>query len=1658
VFRRKVIPAMIAACGLAASVPGPGIAEVADLADVPLANAPDTAVLPNLMYILDDSGSMMWDYMPDYIHSGPGAGSGTKEHCKTLTNCSSAGCTVNIAGTACSQGTSPSDWGEAPYYSPRFNQIYYNPDIAYDPAVNSVGTSLGNINPAMAWKDFYLDQSTANAITLQNQYPDIYYCVTSAPNASALATTTMCVRNGRDNIAASPNDYFLYWSNSIAAGGPRGGYPSGSSTGNAFQHRVVQNTGNPYYFKIAAHEYCSDENLTVCQLATSAGASPGGAFTIPAPVRFCSLKADAASTTVVSGTHQTTSTASTPAGSSAVTVATVAGYEVGQAITITLDDGTIFTTTISSVTTSSSRLGLAATIPTGRFIPNGGAVAGAAKCQKNFRVGTHEFARYGRFTRTDITSSTATYAKSATAVRPDCGSGPTCTYEQELQNFANWYSYYRIRMSLMKTATGRAFRTIDDRYRVGFITINPASSGSGSMLTKAISPSDVRYLPIGTFNAAQKLDFYETLYSQDNHGGTPLRVALSRVGRHFAGETDGINNGMDTDPVQFSCQQNFALLTSDGYWNDGSGSAVATNSSEVGNQDGLTTAGTPKYVSRASGTLDGSDAGTMTQTPNVEKEQVVCTGSGNITGWTTGGTTGSNTTACGCTGSQKAIWERTRTQTVNVTSVNGVPTNTTTVVNTVSFTLIQPCDVQTQTKEMIVHEVQYDLCSTTGQSTSFSIIHPDGTASGQAGLQTACGCGPIGGGRKYRVWKRERDLLQTDTLVNGVVTNTTVTSIMPNTTTFSSLHSTCTSNVPSVPANSLTTGAPTTTASAGLRVTTGMITLATNPITAPNGPVSTTDGEGGTSNTLADVAMYYYKTDLRQSGPVSTNNVPTSDKDIASHQHMVTFTLGLGLTGLMNYRADYESAVTGDFANIKAANTNCSWSTTPGQVCNWPVVQPSSPTTLDDLWHAAVNGRGTFYSAADPNSLAEGLAGALTALKIQTAAASASATSSPNITETDNFIYSSTFRTVKWDGQITAQRIDTATGNVLPAIVWEAQAQLDGKVDATTDTRKIFKLDPSNSSSINTSLKQFLWANLTPSSATADACSIAKEQACFNFKGANLSQYAAVLTSAQKAFADDGQNLVNWLRGQTRFEGALDPADQTFRDREHVLGDAVNATPAYVRAPVFNFEDAVTPRYKDGAGNFRDANAGRLGVLYIAANDGSLHAFNGETGDELWAYVPRMVFPELNRLGTESWDQTHRYSVDGSPQVMDVFQAENSSGSTTGAWKTMLVGGLNKGGRGFYALDVTDPNNPKGMWEICSDANLCAVNDPDLGFSFGNAVITKRAADGKWVVLVTSGINNVSPGTGEGYLYVLDAFTGAILRKVATGDGDTTTPSGLSKISAFADNFAINNTATFIYGGDLKGNVWRFDMSVDPPAVLRLAELKDAAGGKPQSITSRPELGVVDNKRVVFIGTGRYLGEDDLKDPATLVPALAWAYQQSFYAIKDPFDTTVTGDNGHGDVRAVTPNGLVEQTLTDNGTTRTISNNTVPTTALGWVVDFNPGNTSPGERVNLDPQLVLGTVVVVTNVPNNNACTVGGDSFIYQFNYQTGSNIASAPGGTVATKFTGQITVGLVVVRLPSGVFKGVATGATGTKTPVGVNVGGAGGTGRRVSWRELLK
>ncbi len=410
--------------------------------------------------------------------------------------------------------------------------------------------------------------------------------------------------------------------------------------------------------------------------------------------------------------------------------------------------------------------------------------------------------------------------------------------------------------------------------------------------------------------------------------------------------------------------------------------------------------------------------------------------------------------------------------------------------------------------------------------------------------------------------------------------------------------------------------------------------------------------------------------------------------------------------------------------------------------------------------------------------------------------------------------------------------------------------------------------------------------------------------------------------------------------------------------------------------------------------------------------------------------------PKLYRLAETAYATSHEYFVDGSPTVADAIIGS--------LWRTVMVGGMNAGGRGFYALDITNPTAPQVLWEICADASLCTTADADLGLSFGNPVITKRYSDGRWVALLTSGYNNVSPGDGRGYLWVIDLATGAILHKVSTGVGSSVSPSGLAKITAWAREPDADNTSQYVYGGDLRGNLWRFDLATSPPTVLQLATLRDSAG-LPQPITTRPELGQIDNRRVIFVGTGRYLGGSDLQNPTTLSPPGDWSYIGSMYAIKD-------SGAALGNPRASTT--FVVQTLTDaSDGRRTISSNPVDwPTKNGWYVDYP----SVGERINIDPQLVLGTLVTTTNIPNNNACTAGGDSWIYQTDYRSGRAVNTATGGEVGVFRGGTLTVGNAIVRLQGLSLKIITTGASGVKETRGLNVGSGMNTARRMGWREL--
>jgi len=576
------------------------------------------------------------------------------------------------------------------------------------------------------------------------------------------------------------------------------------------------------------------------------------------------------------------------------------------------------------------------------------------------------------------------------------------------------------------------------------------------------------------------------------------------------------------------------------------------------------------------------------------------------------------------------------------------------------------------------------------------------------------------------------------------------------------------------------------------------------------------------------------------------------------------------------------------------------------------------------------------------------------------------------------------------------------------------------------------------------------------------------------------------------------QNLVKWIRGDATYRDTGQvAATDLFRKRASILGDIINAQPAYVKASPFNYTD---PGYLEfqkctsGTGTgcaaalFPTPSQPRRGTVYAAANDGMLHAFetdvnnnpyfqtggigtaitsddtfqgnNAGNGEERWTFIPSMVLPNLYKLASTPY--THRYFTDGSPSVGDICISTPCSGLAD--WRTIMVAGLNSGGRGYYALDITNGLAPKLLWEfkvrkpsdtacaVTLAAAVGATDDCDLGLTYGNPIISKF--NGQWVVFVTSGYNNTGlepsgtarQGDGKGYLYILNATTGAIIKKIGTGAGDggtlgasysDATPSGLARINNWVDNGLLNNTTTAVYGGDLLGNLWRFDLDSSSSSYLTAVNVATlTTGSTPQPITTKPELGLINTYHVVFVGTGQFLGVGDKADTTP----------QTIYAIKDDLNTNVP-------VTGLT--SLVQQSLIPGATTRSASSNTVDwTSALvrGWYVNLPDS----GERVSVDPQLQLGSLIVASNVPSTDTCTAGGYAWINTFDYKTGSYITSDTGNIASTKLSSSVVVGINVIQLPGGAVKAIVTTADNQQLSQATPVAPTTFQGKRVSWREI--
>jgi type IV pilus assembly protein PilY1 len=1317
------------------------------------------------------------------------------------------------------------------------------------------------------------------------------------------------------------------------------------------------------------------------------------------------------------------------------------------------------------------------------------------------------------------------------------------TTAAEKTNFANWYSYYRNRMIMMKTATGLAFKSLDDKFRVGFMTLNSNTTTS--------------FLNIGDFTTTQKNSFYTSLYGSSPGSGTPLRVALSAAGRMYAGKLSSYDGFTVTDPVQFSCQQNYTLLSTDGMWNGGNGVRL-DGSTDIGNQDGalarpyndgsqVTTTTVTSYFSNQDRTTNYS-AGTQTRTwtrstttigaacsttnppsntasapmnvgnsrtgalyqrssdpdggqdrcEQIESGVWFCR-TGGSAGLPSGGqasATGSGAGAktwylvsdisgqSGCRSARNVFGSGYSTSSgicpaVSVTgnSVTVTPYTLTESMSTYTSSTVDRWTAVQTTTQTTVNGVPGAVgpltpatpSYTKGANQSFNETAGTRTCGGVAvAFPTSCEASGVG------------------TWVAGTPSPNNVcvaTASLPTAGTSSA-----------VLAGTVSTGSSTTTP-APVQIDTQVVTNPLPGTTDPNPTVSSV-GAGGVADTLADVAAYYYSTDLRTAdlgnctGPtiapsttandLCTNNVPASGVDTATSQHMTTFTLGLGVRGRMVFSPTYLTDTSGDFWDVLKGNTatssNCTWRdtlTVAGGACNWPVPGADKVENTDDLWHTAVNGRGNYFSATDPASLAAGLTSTLKAI-INTpkpGTASAAATTNPKITSTNNFQFSSYFKTVEWSGELIRQTMNLTDGSVpyydpfnpdATTYDWSARTLLDAK-DYTT--RKLYT--QGSGSRID-----FTWAALGTAGLTGyfTGAHISTTPPAYPTELTGLSQFCATGANCISATAQSnttvatggaaGEALVNFLRGdRSNEEGVTADNTKFFRYRKHVLGDIVSAQPQYVGAPTRYYSDA-------GYADFKTAQASRTPIVYTAANDGMLHAFNAATGQEEWAYIPGLVLPRLYTLADKAYGEKHQYFVEGTPTTGDICSKAPTLNCSGSEWQTILVGGLNGGGTGYYALDITNPANPTLLWEF---------THPAMGYSFGKPQITKLS-DGTWVVLLTSGYNNcprttaadqlkcVKDGTGDGvgYLYVLNAATGAQITgsPISTAVGSNTLPSGLAQIAAQADS---NNVSRRVYGGDLLGNVWRFNIEAGNFGVHQLAILKDSAGAV-QPVTVRPQVTTINGSPVVYLGTGRYLGTSDIGGTP----------KNSFYAIKDDLTTNPTYNNprtytsfiGQLATDGVCPSGTDVSICLPGQVVRLVSQvsgaaNSNLTTQNGWFVDF-PADV--GEIEFTDPKLTLGTLAFSTSIPiaaTSAACTANsggseGTAFGYMLDYLTGGTTGTT-SGVIATNLGAGVATAPQIAQLPNGTVIAKYRLSTGQEVSVNLRFSAGGGATRRISWRELV-
>jgi len=646
-----------------------------------------------------------------------------------------------------------------------------------------------------------------------------------------------------------------------------------------------------------------------------------------------------------------------------------------------------------------------------------------------------------------------------------------------------------------------------------------------------------------------------------------------------------------------------------------------------------------------------------------------------------------------------------------------------------------------------------------------------------------------------------------------------------------------------------------------------------------------------------------------------------------------------------------------------------------GQPYNDPAFAPRNiktftiglATSNQMMKDAASYGGGKSYSANNQAELTSDLQAALNVVSSQ-AASSASVSANSGTLSANTLQFQATFQSGAWTGDLLAFAYATAT------------ASNCGSNVAVGDTCQVWQASTTND-------KLYLSASGAAARNVASYDSSARKGINFSWTSLDSTQQTILNTNPDSPPTLDnlGSLRVSYLRGDPSNE--VNGSGGTFRARAHLLGDIIDSNPFYMGPPSndYSYDDYLT---------FRNNNIKRTPVVYVGANDGMLHAFQGDitgAGKELFAYIPGAAFgtaasPQLSRLTSTAY--SHTYMVDGTVTVADAYW--------NGGWKSVLVGGLGIGGRGVYALDVTSPTSftkNNVLWEFTSADNA------DLGYTLGQPAIV-RMANNRWAAVVSSGYNNGNAsGQAAVFILFLDHTPGTawskgsdyyeILLPNPSGAGlSGSNPNGLAT-PAVIDRDG-NDYADAIYVGDLVGDLWKIDISSATPSQWTVAYngnplfvAKDSSGNR-QPITERPEVGynllpglsTSNNNLVVYFGTGRYL---DKSDPSTKTA-------QSFYGVFD---------NNWSSLPTILRGNLQSQIIKNSGSLRAVSSNTINTaTQYGFYLDLPDS----GERQVTDPLLLDGRIIFTTLIPSTtDPCLSSASGWLMELNAQTGGQIAQQP-------------------------------------------------------------